>query len=667
MLVFTAVWTRVQNRDSIPNGQFTETDAYFYYWQAQLISEQGRLPERDMHRWLPIGRDNRQTLNLYPYVVAYTHKAVSTVFPSVTLYHVAFYMPVVCFCIGLSALCFFLYHTYGLLFSFSVGILLVVLPGSIARSATGFGDRDAWCLMLGILSIITYLTALQAQHRNICFFWTLVSGFIVFLGGLSWEGFGAFLAVILVVELWRFLTSQGEDELTFYALWVLTFVPTLYLASPVYRSGYGFAKHLAALMLAPPLIFLGMWLFRHLLLSKVDKLRSHVFILSLGLTFTSIALAFGYIWIQHSTFADTTVFFNKNMLMQTVMELRPPNLNFWYGRYGSTFLIGSLGAILISLSLCKRYRTFSFFAFALFTLITFFRYPFVRMFGVALGNGLFGISLVGCVLAFIQWTSRRKVNDFNRISPDLQRIEYVSVAFLALFIVWVGLARDARRYHFFTGIPLAFFTIEGIRIIAEALANKMRIQNWLPQNTLKVILRTALLILLLFFPLLGGFALQTHTTAGKLNMALLKDSPLANAYQWMKMTLPETAVVAARWRYGSQLNVLAGVKTIIDQDHYIQQWIHLYRRYISLGIDPNEMLGFLKTHQATHLMIPQKSAPHAIEQAEASGALVRVYPIPNFETSTIKIWEIHYPPGIKTDMKYLKTGVPEIDADLQIQ
>ena len=49
----------------------------------------------------------------------------------------------------------------------------------------------------------------------------LVSGFIVFLGGLSWEGFGAFLAVILVVELWRFLTSQGEDGLTFYVLWVL--------------------------------------------------------------------------------------------------------------------------------------------------------------------------------------------------------------------------------------------------------------------------------------------------------------------------------------------------------------------------------------------------------------------------------------------------------------
>ena len=135
----------------------------------------------------------------------------------------------------------------------------------------------------------------------------------------------------------------------------------------------------------------------------------------------------------------------------------------------------------------------------------------------------------------------------------------------------------------------------------------------------------------------------------------------------MKTTLPETAVVAARWRYGSQLNILAGVKTIIDQDHYVQHWIHLYRRYISLGIDPHEMLGFLKTHQATHLMIPQKNAPHAIEQAEASGALIPVYPTQNFDASTIKIWEIHYPPGIKTDMKYLKTGVPEIDADLQIQ
>ncbi len=666
MLGVTAVWMRLQDRDTLPKGQFTETDGYFYYWQASLISEHGQLPARDMHRWLPIGRDNRQTLNLYPYAVAYTHKAVSTVFSKVTLYDVALYMPVVCFCIGLGTLCLFLYPLYGLLFSLSVGLLLAVLPGNVTRSAIGFGDRDAWCLMLGLLSLMTYLTALQTQRRNLRFFCTLVSGFFVFLGGLSWEGFGAFGAVILVVELWRFLTSKEEDGLVFYILWVFTFVPTLYLFSPAYRSGYGFAKHLAVFMLAPPLIFLGMRLLRQLLLSKIASLRLQVSVLSLGLTFIGVSLGIGYVWVQHSTFADTTVFLNKNRLMQTVMELRPPNLNFWYSRYGCTFLIGSLGAILTAFSFCKRDSAFSFYPFALFTLITFFREPFLRVFGGPLGNGLLGLSLAGCVCAFLQWTFRRNVNDVNRSSPDGQRVENVSIAFLALFMIWVALAGDARRYHFFTGIPLAFFTIEGIRITVEALVNKMRAQNVLSHTTFKNILSAALLILLLF-PGLGGFVRQAQTRTERPNMARLKDAPLSQAYHWMKTTLPETAVVAARWRYGSQLNVLAGVKTIIDPDHYIQPWIHLYRHYISLGIDPHEMLGFLKTHQATHVMSPQQSAPHAIEQAEASGSFVPVYPTSNFEVSPIKIWEIHYPPNIQTDVKYLKTGIPEIDDQLPLR
>ena len=100
-LLLLAFWIRVQGVERIPDGQFTETDGYFYYWQASLISEHGHLPERDMHRWLPLGRDLGQTLNLYGYVLAYTHKAVSQIFPNITLYHVFLYMPVVCFCLGL--------------------------------------------------------------------------------------------------------------------------------------------------------------------------------------------------------------------------------------------------------------------------------------------------------------------------------------------------------------------------------------------------------------------------------------------------------------------------------------------------------------------------------------------------------------------------------------
>ncbi len=52
LLVF---WVRIQGASSIPDGQFTGYDAYLYYWQTQSVAEHGHLPERDMHRWLPLG------------------------------------------------------------------------------------------------------------------------------------------------------------------------------------------------------------------------------------------------------------------------------------------------------------------------------------------------------------------------------------------------------------------------------------------------------------------------------------------------------------------------------------------------------------------------------------------------------------------------------------
>lgn len=113
-MLLVAFWIRIQSTTAIPEGHFTGVDAYIYYFQGQQISEHGTLPARDMHRWLPLGRDNGQTLNLYAYVLAYTHKAVVWFFPNVTLYDVTLYMPVLCFCIGLGVLCLFLDGTFGL-------------------------------------------------------------------------------------------------------------------------------------------------------------------------------------------------------------------------------------------------------------------------------------------------------------------------------------------------------------------------------------------------------------------------------------------------------------------------------------------------------------------------------------------------------------------------
>ena len=166
IILLIAFWIRIQGRDNIPEGQFIGNDAYLYYWMTNIISEQGGLPTLDMHRWMPFGRDLEGILPFYSYVPAYAHKGISLFFPEVTLYHVALFVPVLCFVFGLGALCLYLYRTSDIISACLVGIILATLPITILRSTIGFSDRDSWCFLLGILTVTTYLWKIKRRRQG---------------------------------------------------------------------------------------------------------------------------------------------------------------------------------------------------------------------------------------------------------------------------------------------------------------------------------------------------------------------------------------------------------------------------------------------------------------------------------------------------------------------
>lgn len=590
-----AFWIRIHGVDTIPEGQFTANDAYLYYWQAQVISEQGHLPARDMHRWVPVGRDLGQTLNLYSYALAYTHKALSLLFPKLTLYQVTLYAPAVCFCIGIAALCFFLYHTSGLLFASTVGILMATLPGTIERSAAGFCDRDSWCFMIGLLAVLTYLASLRTQHRK-RLFWTLTSGVIVFFGGLSWEGFGVFLGIILFIQLWRFLSSETEADLRYYLLWILTFVPTLFIVSPAYRHGEGFAMHLFAFMLMPPLVLFSIRCLRHLLITKgalAEQLRPHTRTLALVLTMLSLIGGILYVFVQSDTFALSTVPLSQNRLMQSVGELSVPEYRHWVFRYGSVFFLGCVGFIVISIHRWGPKSLILVLSLVLFTITTFFRERIGYFWEGSLDNTLFFLSIVCAVLGLllIAWWKEK---------PTENGLTWVAAA--AWFLCWVTLSRDAIRYDFFIGLPVAFFTTALIQFLSNVLYAKFEHLR-VPQMLLKTSITIIILAALMWWTPAGAHARRSIFAAKHMRKAIPGNTSLEKTFRWMKAQLPNTACIGANWGHGSQLNVLGGVKTIIDQDHYIQHWIHLYYRHVFCAQSNAEALEFLKTHEATHLMM----------------------------------------------------------------
>ena len=598
-IVLLACWIRVQGVSRLPDGQFTSNDAYLFASQAQEITEQGVLPARDMRRWLPHGRDNGQIFPLYAYAIAYTHKSIGWMSPKLTLYHIQVYLSVICFTLGLGVLCFFLARVYGVTFAAIVTLLLATLPGSIERSAAGFGDRDAWCWMLGILAVISYLWKERLEPGQRRWIATALAGFTVFLGGMSWEGFGFFVLMIVGVELWKFCSTDTEQHLKEYLFYMFMFVPWLYLISPAYRSGSGFSTHVAALVLLPPLMVFVLRGGRYLLLKHVEQLRPHPRKLAWGLTLLSIAAGVGYIFMQAGTFAETAYPFRESRLMQNVAELADPNFRFWANRYGAVFVLGSLGLIVVSLHLWKWKGLPAALSLSLFVGTAFFRTQVNGWIGADTCNTLFFVSLGLTVLSFcIACLRKEKAEN-----------EWVTLAMLAWFLLWVGLSRGGKRHDFFIGLPLAYGTAWLLWFSPVHLIQKLKDADifypHVKERLATAIFAVIVLVPVLFWTPIGGHAHKSIYAAAHMRRPVPRQNSSTETFKWMNETLPKESVIAANWGYGTQLNVLGDVRTVVDSDHFLPHWIYLYYRHVFCAQDAREALAFLKTHKATHLMLTE--------------------------------------------------------------
>ncbi len=661
LIVFTAFWVRSQGIERIPEGQFTETDAYLFYRQAKTVSEYGRLPERDMNRWLPDGRDLSQTLNLYPYTIGYAHKFITLFFPQISIYQVMRIAPVIFFVIGLGVVCIFLYCTYGYSFMFVVGMLLAMLPGAVERSAAGFSDRDSWSFFLGVVAVTTYLWQARTSvvHWRFCF--AALSGFFVLLGALSWEGFGVFILVILSVEIWEFLTSEREQHLGVYLVWILMFIPLLFLISPAYRSGYGFSKDLAAFVCIPPLVLLWLRCLRYLLTRSFPfskRLQPHTRTVAFLITLTTLLLGSIYVFSQHATFTLSSIPFSQGQLMQTVSELKAPDYRFWDFRYGGVLLLSCLGLIVSCLWLWGRTSVALIFPICLFLLTTFFKERLWGLFAVRQNLTLLLISLALVTAAGLYVAWRRKEKAEN---------EQCYVAFITWFFLWVTLTNEAKRYDFFIALSLTFFAAYFVRIalafITEIVKDTTSRVPFLP-HILKISVPIVLLTVLLFIDLTGKMEVLAkrgvHAAKG-MRSVVPGRTPMEKVYRWMKTELTENTVVGASWHYGSQLNALGNVKTVIGPDHFIPYRIHLYNKHVFCAESEQEALTFLKTYGVTHLMLTKNDL---IKQASVYSTLGSNETV-NRQFRIVPLW-LRTPENTKYRMEPTKKNIPlqRIDIDL---
>ena len=381
---------------------------------------------------------------------------------------------------------------------------------------------------------------------------------------------------------------------------LLMFVPWLYLISPAYRSGSGFSTHVAALMLLPPLTILVLRGARYLLLKHVEQLRPHPLKLAWGLTLLSVAAGVGYIFMQAGTFAETAYPFRESQLMQNVGELGDPNFRFWASRYGTVFVLGSLGLIGACFHLWKWKGLPLVLSLSLFVGTTFFRTQVNGWIDADTCNTLFFVSLGLTVLSL----------GIACLRKEIAENELVTLAMLAWFLLWVGLARGGKRHDFFIGLPLAYGTAWFLYFSPVHLIQRLKDANILYPHV-KERLATAIftiiaLIAVLFWTPIGGHATKSVYAAACMRPPVPRQNSRSEVFKWMHDTLPRESVIAANWDYGTQLNVLGGVRTVVDSDHFLPHWIYLYYRHVFSAQDAHEALEFLKTHKTTHLMLTER-------------------------------------------------------------
>ena len=427
--------------------------------------------------------------------------------------------------------------------------------------------------------------------------------------------------MIVIVELWRFLTTDAEERLLEYVLWVLMFVPTLYVLSPAYHSGSGFTTHVTAFLLLPSLIMLLLRSLRYFLtrgqhaVSKfvVEQISAR----AVSLVFCAVCLLIGiaYLVLQRETFAQSIVPFSGTDVMEDVSELKTPHDIFWYGRYGHVLLIACIGLIVGCVRIWGPKSFVLAFTLLLFTAATFLRQYLYYILSPAICEYLFYGAVAFTPIAALGIAALRN-------QPIKHERTYVAFGFWLLF--WLGLARDALRYDFFIGVPLACFAAIAIqttaadttRRITEKIGDKWKKYNTTVHPLTKTVITTAAILLILFWeppgnkplPALATRGFNTHIQPEQVFPG--KNTPMANAYQWIRKNLSTEKVVAAPWSYGHMLNVLGGVKTVIGPDHFILHWIDLYEKHVSAATSEHEALEFLKTHHVTHLLLTEEDVFH---------------------------------------------------------
>ena len=105
------------------------------------------------------------------YLLFYSHKALTPLFPHLSLYQVAVWYPVTAFSLVIPIFFLITRQLLSTNYALIATILFAIIPGSISRTMAGFADRDALSLLLSTSMLYFFMASINSSSvkRRIIF------------------------------------------------------------------------------------------------------------------------------------------------------------------------------------------------------------------------------------------------------------------------------------------------------------------------------------------------------------------------------------------------------------------------------------------------------------------------------------------------------------------
>ncbi|MBT4135740.1 hypothetical protein HOD75_04380 [archaeon] len=604
-----------------------DLDPWLFTRIAEIVVNEGSIPEKDMMRNVPLGFENSRETVLLPHLIAWTYHGLNIIYDDVSIEFAAALFPVIMFV--LTILSFFLFvreifvrkskkskrkaNIIALISTF----FMIVMPVFLARTIAGIPEKESASFFFMFLAFYLFLKAWKSEKTKKALLFSLLAGLSTGALSLIWGGVLYVFITIAVATLCAFILNKvHRKEFLVYSTWVVVSL-FIFLFFSDKNNLLNIIKSMDAGLVTTTLFILVIhFILWNTNLSKINLIKNSkipknlisliVAILSL-LILAIVLLGPGFIFEKIQGLHQTMFKPITGRWSVTVAENKQPYFREWSGNFGPMiqniplvfwmFFIGSVVLFKKSLNKIKQKD-----AWALTGLYILFLSGliFSRYSTVGLLNGDNFVSKLfyyGAAFLFIGFLIYYYSKYDRRGDKGFEKMDYEFLFLLILFILTLFTARSAVRLIMVLA-PVAVIFVGFI--IVESIEQFRRTKD----ETMKMIFGVIMILILLA----SLFSFYQYYNVTK-NQAYYGSIPSSYNQQWQKAMkwvddeTAEDAVFSHWWDYGYWVQSIGKRATVLDGGNAITYWNYLMGRLVLTGDNQDDALEFLYNHDADYLLI----------------------------------------------------------------